>query len=207
MTELKSFPKRLVAYKVRISDILNSILTRDEFFAGYIKMNNLNVSRVNIIATVVYKFDDSLRASLAIDDGTGRIALRSFENNLFFSKVDIGDVVLAIGKIREFNNEKYIMPEILRKINNIEWINVRKLELNHLINVGKGIIKADDLAGVSDIKEDVYSFIKKLDNGDGVAIEEVIKNFDNSEVENIIKKMLENGNIFEIKHGKLKVLE
>ena len=140
MTEPKSFPKRLVAYKVRISDILNSILTRDEFFAGYVKINNLNVFRVNIIATVVYKFDDSLRASLVIDDGTGRIALRSFENTSFFSKVDIGDFVLAIGKVREFNNEKYIMLEILRKINNVEWINVRKLELKHMVNVGKDIV-------------------------------------------------------------------
>src|SRR3989344_7402622 len=126
--EQKTF-QRQVAYKVKISDILNGNFVKEEFSAGYVKLSGKNVSRVNIIATVVYKAEQSSTASAVIDDSTGKVLLRSFENNDIFSKVDIGDVVLVIGKIREFNNERYVVPEILKKVSNTEWMNVRKLEV------------------------------------------------------------------------------
>ena len=212
ITEQKSF-QRQVAYKVNISDLLDGVITKDDVSAGYIKINGLNVSRANIIATVVYKSDDSSYASILIDDGTGKISLRSFENKGIFSNIDVGDAVLVIGKIREFSNEKYIIPEILKKINNIEWVNLRKLELknNKLIGsdskilkiVGDGLTEENNLG----IGEEIYSLIRKLDNGEGVAVEDVINNSKNIKAESIINKLLENGDIFEIKPGKLKVLE
>jgi len=210
--EQKSF-QRQVAYKVKISDILNGNLTKDDASAGFIRMNDLNVSRTNIIATVVYKSDDMSYASALIDDGTGKIPLRSFENKDVFSKIDIGDAVLVIGKIREFNNEKYIIPEILKKINNIEWVNLRKAELekNKMIGSDLGILKTENNILIEGdnfgIDEEVYSLIKKLDNGDGASFEDVIKSSKNAKAENVITKLLENGDIFEIKPGKLKVLE
>ena len=205
--EQKTF-QRQVAYKVNVSDILNCNFIKDEFSAGYVKVNNMNVSRINIIATVVYKPEETNFNAIVVDDGTGRISLRSFENNNVFSKIDVGDTSLVIGKIREFNNEKYIMPEIIKKINNFEWLNVRKLEL-----IGKNIV--DNIKTTDNvveevtigINEDIYSLIKKLDNGDGVSVDDVVKASNKNEAEHIINKLLENGDIFEIKPGKLKVLE
>ena len=212
ITEQKSF-QRQVAYKVNISDLLDGVITKDDVSAGFIKLNGLNVSRTNIIATVVYKSDDSSYASVLIDDGTGKISLRSFENKDIFSKIDVGDAVLVIGKIREFNNEKYIIPEILKKINNVEWMNLRKLELEKnkvdgsnskiLKTINDGLIEENNFG----INEEIYSLIRKLDNGDGVSVEDVINNSKNIKAESIINKLLENGDIFEIKPGKLKVLE
>ncbi len=210
--EQKQFQKRQIACKVRISDILNNNLVKDELSAGFIKLNDMNVSRVNIIATVVYKSDqESNYRSAIIDDGTGKILLRSFENADIFSKIDVGDPVIAIGKIREFNNEKYIIPEILKKMNNFEWVNVRKKELeDNKINADKDI-KNDNESPVEEIStninEEIYSLIKKLDNGDGVAIDDVIKNSKNNDVGEIINNLLGNGDIFEIRPGMIKVLE
>ena len=126
--EQKTF-QRQIAFKVKISDILNGSFVKDEFSAGYIKLSDKNVSRVNIIATVVYKIEQASASNAMIDDGTGKVLLRSFENSGIFSNVDIGDAVLVIGKIREFNNELYIIPEIFKKISNTEWMTVRKLEV------------------------------------------------------------------------------
>ena len=209
--EQKTFQNRYISYKVFISNILNANFVKDDISAGYIKLNEINVSRVNIIATIVYKYEDLSYASAVIDDGTGKISLRSFENKNAFSMVDIGDVILAIGKIREFNGEKYILPEILKKINNAEWINVRKLELKNMGILIEDTIQnknndsaSDNLAGTS---EEIYSLIKKLDCGEGISTDEVIKVSNNAEAESIINKLLEHGDIFEIKPGKLKVLE
>lgn len=207
--EQKSFQKRQVAYKVRISDVLKGSFVRDEFSAGYIKLEKNHVSRVNIIATVVYKLADVGYSNVVIDDGTGRIQLRSFDNISIFSKIDVGDFVLLIGRVREFNNEKYIMPEIFKKLKYPEWANVRKLELDksdYLVDETKN---NENLAGdaIQNSDEDVYLLVKKLDNGSGVSIEDIIKNSNNSNVEDIINRLLENGDIFEISPGKLKVLE
>ena len=49
--------------------------------------------------------------------------------------------------------------------------------------------------------------IKKLDEGDGVLIDDVIKSSKIGDAEEIINRLLENGDIFEIKPGKLKILE
>ncbi len=196
--EQKTF-QRQIAYKVRISDILN------------IKLNEGSISRVNVIATVVYKSEQqSTYASAVVDDGTGKILLRSFENKDVFSKADVGDLVLVIGKAREFNNERYLIPEILKKINNVEWTNVRKLELKNFNVVEDKNIKTEGKSLVEDAanaNEEIYLLIRKLDTGEGALIDDVIRNSNNSEAENIINKLLKNGDIFEIKPGKLKVLE
>ena len=208
--EQKSFQKRQVACKVWISDILNSNFMKDETSAGYIKINDAVVSRVNLIATVVYKADQEQNlGSVMIDDGTGKILLKSFENFAPFSKVDVGDMVMVVGRIREFSSEKYLMPEILKKLNDNNWMAVRKLELkNHLLVEQKEEKIGDTNVDISvNTGEQVYILIKKLDTGDGADIDEVIKNSNLNDAESIVNRLLENGDIFEIKPGRVKVLE
>jgi len=204
--EQKAFQKRQVAYKIRISDILNGNLEKEEF-SGNIRLSNTNISRVNIIATVIYKSEEVNYASSVVDDGTGGIQLRSFGNNTYFSKVDVGDAVLVIGKIREFNGEKYIMPEIFKKINDSRWADVRRLELKDTIAIG-GSANLIDKNPVADMKNaDVFSLIKKLDNGDGASFEEIIKGYGSADAEKMLNTLLENGDVFEIRPGRIKVLE
>src|SRR3989338_1031194 len=193
--EQKTFQKRQIACKVNILDILNGT----------------NFSRVNIIATLVYKSEDLNYDSAIIDDGGGRILVRGFEKSNIFSNVDVGDVVLVVGKIRDFNNERYIIPEILKKVEDAGWMNVRKLELRKSSVVIEDTTKDKNGGLIEDIKLDnhaeVYDLIKKLDEGDGVLIDDVIKSSKIGDAEEIINRLLENGDIFEIKPGKLKILE
>ena len=211
MPELQqeTFQKRQIAHKVKISDILSGSFVKDEFSAGYVRLNNVNISRVNIIATVVYKSEGASYNSAIIDDGTGKILVRSFENSDKFSKIDVGDAILTVGKLREFNNERYMMPEIFKKINNSAWVNVRKLELENIsfddnskINDNSTIVEVP-----TNTNEEIYLLIKSLDKGDGVSIDDVINSSNNAEAENIINKLLEKGDVFEIKPGRLKILE
>lgn len=198
MPEPQSF-QRQVAFKVRVSDILNA------------KVDDSNIYRVNIIGTIVYKSEEpSTYASAIIDDGSGRISLRSFENNSPISKTEVGDIALIIGKLREFNNERYILPEILKKMSNFGWMNVRKMELNKrgIVGVGERTeMKPEESSESADSYKEVYSTIKKLDNGDGVSIEELLKNCAHPDAEAMVNELLEKGSIFEIRPGRVKVLE
>lgn len=202
--------KRQVAYKIRILDILNSNFSKDENSAGQILLSDFTVSRVNLIATLVYKSDEGAYATAIIDDGTGKISLKSFEGKNAFLRIDVGDIVLCIGKIREFNGERYIYPEILKKLDNIEWLTLRKLELKNFPSAIKKMDENKEGAnemGQPNIFRQIFGLVKDLDKGDGVPIEEVIKNSQNSDAEIIINKLLENGDVFEVRPGRLKVLE
>ena len=91
-------------------------------------------------------------------------------------------------------------------------MNVRKLELmkNDKIKLEatSSEIQNSNLGEeVANINEEIYLLIKRLDTGDGVAIDDVINKFNNAEAEKILNILLEKGDIFEVKPGKLKVLE
>ena len=98
MPELQKNFQRQVAYKLRISDILSGAFIKDGSSAGYIMLNDAKASRANVIATVVYKSESHNFANAIIDDGTGKISLRAFERLDFFSKVDVGDTVMVVGR-------------------------------------------------------------------------------------------------------------
>ena len=208
MAESQKF-QRQIAYKLRISDILEGKFTKDDISAGYIKLNSINISRVNVICTLVYKEEQTgSYSSAVIDDGTGRISMRSFESDTF-SMIDVGDVLLIIGRIREFNNEKYVIPEITKKLEGIGWLNLRRIEVKNFEAAKADENKKTEVAEEQNtgIVDEVYSLIRKMDSGEGVAIEDVIKSSTNSKAEQIINRLLENGDVFEVKPGKLKILE
>lgn len=202
MPEPQSF-QRQVAYKVRISDILDASLNKEGFLN--VTINGYSVSRVSIISALVYKSEDAGYASGIIDDGTGRISLRNFEKKDVFSKIDIGDIILVIGKIREFSNERYIVPEIVKTINNPDWVKVRKAEVQGNV-LGLDDSKKEPDENTSAVDE-VFSLIRKLDSGDGVLIDDVVREYKNNDAEETLKTMMKNGDIFEIKPGKIKILE
>ena len=221
--------KRQAAIKVRVRDIINGKYVKEEgWLPNYIAMQNGGkASRVNIIGTIVFKSNEENfnYKNFVIDDGSGKISVRSFEKEDNISKFDVGDAVLIIGRPREFNNEKYIIPEIAKSIQNPMWMEVRKLELELNKNFGaemndknineneaaRNTIVPEEAEEVNaNVKSDsdvIYDLIKKLDAGNGVQIEEVIEKSNSADAEKLINILLENGNIFEVKPGKVKVLE
>jgi hypothetical protein len=125
---------RQVAMKVRLSDLTDGKYVRVEgqWEPNFIQTSDgRKFSRVNIIAVVASEpVPDMNFNSFIIDDGTARVPVRIFgESDV---KVKLGDVVLVIGRPREFNQQVYIVPEIIKEIRNNKWIEYRKLELRHL---------------------------------------------------------------------------
>jgi len=203
--------KRQIAYKVRISEIVNgNYVKKDGWLPNVIVTNSgKELSRVNVIGTVVSEPSEEINyMSLVIDDGSGKISLKSFENPEIFKGISIGDVVLVIGRPREFNNEKYILPEILKKIKNNKWIEVRRLELENVLPQQEVV---EDVIEETPKKESshqrIYNLIKELDDGKGADHDLVLKKASCPDGEEIIMNLLKEGEIFEVSPGKLKVLE
>jgi len=214
--------KRQIAYKVKINDILKGEYVKEEgeWVPNYIKVEDKKISRVNLMAVIVSKqnLENTNYQNLLIDDGSGKTSIRSFEEGNNFNNIEVGDFVLVIGRPREYFNEKYIVSEILKKIEDPLWAEARKLELE-----GKGDVKeqikdteselvdkgenTEEEQIEDDINKKIFNLIKEIDIGEGADTQEVITQSNIDEAEEIIKKLLKQGEIFEIKHGRLKVLE
>ena len=200
--------KRQTAYKIRVKDILDSKYVKTSGIEpNYLKIGSKQISRANILGVVVEKSDMDNYKAITIDDGSGRISARIFDDKIFLSNVEVGDVVNLIGRPREFSSEKYMIIEAIKKTDHA-WAMVRSLELQKNDNDSKKSEVIQDKEEKVDLspKNKIILAIKELDNGDGVLIESVLsKNVDGAE--KIIDTLLKEGGIFEVKPGKLKVLE
>jgi RPA family protein len=198
--------KRQVAKKIRISELINGRYVKEEGWTpNYVVTDYGNISRANVLAFVVSKNEDG---SLIIDDGSANISVRSFEEKKY--DVNIGDLILVVGRPREWNNTKYLVPEIVRKVENRKWIGLRKLELKGLSKVEKEKIMPETVEEemvVESPYQKMINIIRGKDTGNGAEYQDVLINSNIRDAERILNTLLEEGEIFEIRPGRLKVLE
>jgi len=199
--------KRQIAYKLKINQILGGTYHQQEGWnPNYLlTQNNQKVSRVNLIAVVVSQTQDQT-TNLVLDDGSGQITARIFDlpkNPL----PKIGDTIIIIAKIREYNNQKYLMPEIIKTIKDQKWIEVRKLELKNIEAPKKPEEKEEEKEISLAPYENILDLIKKLDQGQGADVDQIIKQSTLSDCEKLIEELLKEGDIFEISPGKVKILK
>lgn len=123
--------KRLIAYKVRISEIVGGKwVPREGLNPNYLlTRTGKRLSRVRVLATVVAKFtsQDKKFASITLDDGTETIRAKAF-GSFIFDNVKIGDIMDLIGKLKQYNDELYISPEIVMQAD-ANWELLRELEI------------------------------------------------------------------------------
>ena len=205
--------QRQTAHKCRISDLLNgNYVIKQGWEPNYVETAYGNISRANIIAVVVSK--DSPK-SIMLDDGSGRLLVRYFDNDAEIS-AEVGDAVQIIGRPRAYNNEMFIVPEIIKRIENQKWIELRKLELDARKKTKEIVKKTEEVpaAKPSEVKDAEPSYydilVKKIrenDQGNGAKVEDLLKELDKDKAEKTLKNLFEEGEIFEIRPGFIKVLE
>ena len=202
--------QRQIAYKVPINPILrNQYIEQEGWSPNYIQINHKQVSRVNLIATVIDKQVSSSLATLVLDDSTGIIQARSFNEDIKkVTGINIGDTVLIIGRPRKFNDQIFITIEISKKIDAL-WSKVRKIELQKefgLIDKQSAEIKSQP--NHNSENEKVLELIKENDDGNGVDIDQIIlsSGLNESEAHEVISELIKQGEIYEPKPNKIKIL-
>ncbi len=125
--------KRLTAKKASIGEIENGTFVKKEGFVSSYILTNLGrrLSRVRVLGLIVDKFisPDERYATITLDDSTDTIRCKAFVNTKIFDGFGEGDLVDVFGKIREYNGEIYIIPEILKRSDpNFETLRLLELE-------------------------------------------------------------------------------
>lgn len=188
MTDQK---KRQTAYHVWISDlIINSYIKQEgKWESNYVLLKDTPISRVNIIATVISKFksEDGSYIAVVVDDGTAGIRVKAWrEDTATLEMIEVGNVVNLVGKVREFNEERYILPEIIKVLTNPNWELLRKLEL--LKRFGKPTFVKEEKREVKVFKEMSASGPELLESPTEKIFEEEV--FEESVEENPRQKIL-----------------
>ncbi len=197
--------KRHVAHKFRIGTILTGkpILENDRL--RFVELNNKNVIRVNIIANIVDKFlqeGEKKYGSITLDDATGQIRAKVFGEDVEkFSQLNQGDTIILIGLLRYWKNEIYLAPEILKK-KDPAFLLIRKLEIE------AEEPKLIDKENLAQLKDKIISMVKDAEKTNGLEVEKLILELkEHPDVINKeIKRLLEDGMVYEPRPGKLRYL-
>lgn len=249
--------QRHVAKRVLLRDLLEGAFmnAQAEEPDYLLARTGQKIVRCQIVGIIVGKEQIGSMANILLDDGTGKLMVRFFEENKIFSYVNIGDCLLVIGRVRIYNEEKYISAEVTKKVEP-RWLQVsafyeRKKEASEAPaheageendrspqqkkvqerrdkeELEKRMIKSSEDQKLKDgfqesqikpfeemmIEEDkeipfqkLVRLIKELDQGEGVAVENLLERSSLDHTEQYIQQMLERGDIFQVRPGKIKVL-
>ncbi len=193
---------REVAYKLSIGQLLSGEKSMEGNRLNFISFTDKRIIRANIIAAVVEKYvrdepGQTKYASLTLDDNSGQMRLKIFGDLRMVQNVEIGNIISVIGFVRFFADEVYILPEILRKVDE-KWLMVRKIETAENKN----------RSFHADAREKIIEKIKEFDKGDGAEMESLIMavKIPVEQIHSSVQKLLEEGTIYEPKPGRIRLL-
>lgn len=202
---------RQVAYKVRIKDLFSGVYVRPEgeWDPNYVLFKDKKISRVNIIANVIDKYEneDKSYGTIDLDDGTAVIRAKVWKEDLkLIENVKVSDLVLVIGKIREFNDERYLVLELVKVLKNPAWAELRRLELDKLWGESIKEPKKEKIEEITvSSRQKVLTLIENMGE---VSEEDILDriDLDKEEVLKIIKELIKDGEIYRPTPGLLRLV-
>ncbi len=200
---------RHTAYKVWINDLHKSDVKVAEEGFSYLGIGENKVVRMNLFGSVIDKFVAESYATIIIDDSSGNIRLRVWAEDLYMlDSLEVGDLLFVVGRWAEYDGERYLRPEIVKKIS-VDWALLRRLELNKTygapskeekIEIKEESNKVEEVPPSLSAREVVLNMIEKFDELSEVDL--VSKSKVKKEVLDLaIQDLLKEGEIFSPKKG------
>ena len=197
--------KRNIAYKYRIGNLLAGSPIQEGERLAHLDIEGKQVIRTNVIANVIDKFiqeGEKKYGAMTLDDASGQIQIKFFGDDVDkIQNYNHGDTVMVIGLVRSWNNQIYLTPEIIKK-KEPAYLLIRKLEID------KSAPKTIDKSKLVELKDKIITLVKDSEKDGGVGIDKIIT--DSKEPPEVInqeiKKLLEEGTVYEPRPGKLRWL-
>ena len=222
--------KRQTAYICTINSLINGTYVRREGWEpNFISTSQGAVSRVQFAGVVIEKPSAN---DILVDDGTGSITIRRFEDII---EADIGQPVLIVGRPREYGGEVYIVSEVLKILPSPNWIKYFswlrgevekfipsvpkkktvesvKYPLNDSVTSNSLPVELSEPekeveSPLKNVAQNLINIIRELDPGDGAPTDEVLSKANIDGAEKKLQFLIEEGEVFELRAGKIKVLE
>lgn len=190
---------RYPACKIRVIDLQKGTFVKgDNNSPNHISLpNNQAVYRAHIIGTILRIQQTGNTASIVIDDGSASMLLRIFEEFPQMQHVSAGSTVSVIGRIRQYKEQIYIVPEIMKECDKA-WLGAHKA-----ITVSTEKVTMDQPPENTSV-ENIIDYINKHDTGSGISIDELKATHGN--IDAIIDNLLKHGVVYAHMPGRIKLL-
>ncbi|MHA2251097.1 MAG: hypothetical protein ACXAD7_12100 [Candidatus Kariarchaeaceae archaeon] len=154
------------------------------------------VSKVRIHGIIVERYDSSPTierpfSSLLLDDTTNTISLKLWssldheeqqsERSLLLDGIEVGQIIDVIGRVREYEDEKYVVPEAISGDLSLDWEIHRRAKLLEKDFEEKGI--ADEQSLFTSEKEDEVAQKAKL------VLSVMSDNLEQNTIDNLVIKL------------------
>ncbi len=155
--------RRQTAVRTRVSDITNSKFIRKEGFEpSYVITDlGLKISRAKIMGTIIDKFisENGTFSSITVVDDTGSVRVKAFQEDIeIFDTLELGETVTVIGRVKEYNEENYLTPEVIKKISDPNYETLHKLEIL------KGVLNQRLVVEMVEKEKGKFSDLEELKN-------------------------------------------
>jgi len=204
--------QRQTAKRMRIVDLVSGEFVRKEGMepSFVVTPRKERVSRAKIIGTIVTKFisEDGNFAAATVDDATSTIQAKLWKETKLLTEASVGDIVNLIGKVREYEGDIYIVPEVIRKVDPDQESMSRLEILAAMKKGGEGKegeeAEEPEKTGDDELRKKVVSIIDGSE--DGIKYSELVEKTGVPEeaLENIINELLGEGICYEPTPGKIK---
>jgi len=222
--------ERMTAVRASISDITSGTFSSDS--GPYvISPFGVELRRVAIVGFVVNKFyregDDTGKKrfeSITVDDGTDTIGVKVWgeDDAAVLEGMKENILALVVGRIREYNNEVYIMPEIVRELSDPNYMSLHLLERYRAILDRSGISQADTLeqqqellttksstAVSGKLANDIIAYVRLEAPPEGIPLKDIVAYFekkgqDSEKVQTKVFNLVAEGALNEVSIGQFR---
>jgi RPA family protein len=222
--------ERMTAVRASISDITSGSFSNDNG-PHVISPFGVELRRVVLVGFVVNKFyregDDTGKKrfeSITVDDGTDTIGVKVWgeEDASLLEGVKENILALVVGRVREYNEEVYVMPEIVRELTDPNYMSLHLLERYKAILNRSGISTPETIeqqqellapASVSvsgKLANDILAFVRLEAPPEGISLRDIVAYFekkgqDSEKVQTKVFNLVAEGALNEVSIGQFRV--
>ena len=223
--------ERMTAIRASISDIVNGTYLEDDG-ARVISPYGVELRRVVLVGYIVNRQSTQGNfASITIDDGTETIKAKSWGTEASsLDEVSNSMLVLLVGKVREYEGEVYIVPEIVSEVKDPNFMTLHLLEryktmltqgglsIPTPITLEESIIESpiDDsehpkkkVIPKGTLAKEILQYIRDNNDPQGISIQDIVDNmkgdYTKEKIQMEVIELMAADQIQEIKIGRYKI--
>ncbi|NHI83483.1 MAG: hypothetical protein EAX81_04205 [Candidatus Thorarchaeota archaeon] len=132
--------ERMTAVRSNVADIVNGTFG-SENGPHVISPYGVELRRVALVGFIIDRYvGQGNFASITIDDGTETIKAKAWGTEASaLEKIEANKLALFVGKIREYESEIYLVPEIIRELDDPNYMSLHLMERYHALLTRSGI--------------------------------------------------------------------
>ncbi|MHA1587489.1 MAG: hypothetical protein ACTSV9_01815 [Candidatus Thorarchaeota archaeon] len=145
--------ERMTAVRASVADIIRGTYSEED---GHhvVSPQGVELRRVVLVGFIINQYvSQGSFASITIDDGTETIRAKAWGETQSLEQVETNTLAMIVGKIREYEGEVYIVPEIVRSLDDANYITLHQLERYRAIFTRSGISTPGETESVGDVQE------------------------------------------------------